>query len=482
MKHLDRTSKKRLIQPRALILWLIISLLGMLYITWVPVHPDEAYYWTWSQHLALSYYDGPPLTAWLLRVITNILGIHPWTIKLIAFLSVSASALILYRLATLLFDYEIAEKTLIIFLLIPITQATNFITSLDPLLMLFWSISLYLFWKWLDTKNIIITILLGLFLGLGFLSKYPMIIFLPSSFLVLLCSPYKKNLLSYKTYLIILVFFIISLPVLIWNQENHWISLGFQWHHGTQSHAFNWHYFYMFLLGQLGAFNPIYFIAFIIFSIKYYKDYRMPQLQFLLIPTLTVLFLFAYFGLFNRSQANWTMPAYLSASILLAYFFDKHRLSFTYWAGILFNILVIIFLKFPYFSPDRINAINPIIKFYGYSEVIENLDKNLTKAQKELPILSDTYQNASEIEFAITSHPHVCIVTPTRESQTTMLCRSLKFNLMNHEQKILWLGPESSLPLIETKTEHCKVIATSQYRYTSIDRDWVAAICFGQLS
>src|SRR4051812_5658817 len=26
---------------------------------------DEAYYWLWGQHPALSYYDHPPLSAWL---------------------------------------------------------------------------------------------------------------------------------------------------------------------------------------------------------------------------------------------------------------------------------------------------------------------------------------------------------------------------------------------------------------------------------
>ena len=33
----------------------------------LPVLEDEAYYWTWSQQLALHYYDHPPLVAWLLR-------------------------------------------------------------------------------------------------------------------------------------------------------------------------------------------------------------------------------------------------------------------------------------------------------------------------------------------------------------------------------------------------------------------------------
>src|SRR5215213_10135897 len=33
---------------------------------------DEAYYWLWSQHLQLSYYDHPPLVAWAIRLSTSL--------------------------------------------------------------------------------------------------------------------------------------------------------------------------------------------------------------------------------------------------------------------------------------------------------------------------------------------------------------------------------------------------------------------------
>jgi 4-amino-4-deoxy-L-arabinose transferase-like glycosyltransferase len=481
MNHFDRLSKTQWIKPRAAMLWSLITFFMVVYALWVPVHPDEAYYWTWSQHLALSYFDGPPLTAWCLRILTELFGTHAWTIKFIAVASVSASALLLYRLAVLLFDYEVAEKALIIFLLIPITQATNFITSLDPLLMFFWSLSLYLLWQWLHSKKLALTVLMGICLGLGFLAKYPMVLFLPSAFLILLVLGHSKEFLSYRPYLILMIFSIISLPVIVWNFENHWISLGFQWHHGTQSHQLNFHDVDMFLLAQMGALNPIYWFALIIFSIRYYKDYRMQSLQFLVIPTITVVCVFGYFGLWNRSQANWTMPAYLSASILLAYFFDKHRLSFTYWSGIALNILVILLLKFPYFSPERFDAVNPIIKFYGYHEVIDHLEKSLLENEKQFNIISDSYQDASEIELAIDRHPHVCIVTPTRESQTTLICRAFQLNLMKNKQTLLWIGPEGTLPLIQSKTEHCTIIATSHYRYRATQKNWIAAECSGTL-
>ena len=40
------------------------------------VFMDEAYYWLWGQHPALSYYDHPPLNAWLLGLSSTVFG---WT-------------------------------------------------------------------------------------------------------------------------------------------------------------------------------------------------------------------------------------------------------------------------------------------------------------------------------------------------------------------------------------------------------------------
>lgn len=46
--------------------------------------PDEAYYWLWGQHLSLSYYDHPPLHAWLQALDARIFG---WTVVGLRFLT-----------------------------------------------------------------------------------------------------------------------------------------------------------------------------------------------------------------------------------------------------------------------------------------------------------------------------------------------------------------------------------------------------------
>src|SRR5262249_27935614 len=53
----------------------LVTLAGQLwYVSARELVPDEAYYWVWSRHLALSYFDHPPMVAYLIRASTAILG------------------------------------------------------------------------------------------------------------------------------------------------------------------------------------------------------------------------------------------------------------------------------------------------------------------------------------------------------------------------------------------------------------------------
>ena len=56
-------------------------------------HSDEAYYWVWGQHLALSYLDHPPFHAWLQGLVSLVLG---WSLPAMRFLSVLTSAACLW--------------------------------------------------------------------------------------------------------------------------------------------------------------------------------------------------------------------------------------------------------------------------------------------------------------------------------------------------------------------------------------------------
>ena len=41
----------------------------------LPLHFDEAQYWDWSQNLDWGYFSKPPLLAFLIRVVTELLSL-----------------------------------------------------------------------------------------------------------------------------------------------------------------------------------------------------------------------------------------------------------------------------------------------------------------------------------------------------------------------------------------------------------------------
>lgn len=48
---------------------------------------DEAYYWLWGQHPALSYFDHPPLHAWLLWLVDFIFGWNLFSLRLLTWIT-----------------------------------------------------------------------------------------------------------------------------------------------------------------------------------------------------------------------------------------------------------------------------------------------------------------------------------------------------------------------------------------------------------
>src|SRR5882757_4231869 len=50
---------------------------------------DEPYYWMWGQHLGWSYFDHPPLHAWLLRLMSLIFGWHPISVRILTWFTLA---------------------------------------------------------------------------------------------------------------------------------------------------------------------------------------------------------------------------------------------------------------------------------------------------------------------------------------------------------------------------------------------------------
>jgi 4-amino-4-deoxy-L-arabinose transferase-like glycosyltransferase len=178
------------------------------------------------------------------------------------------------------------------------------------------------FWYALEKNTTFWWLLLGVFSGSAFLSKYSAIFLLPLALLYL--SIYKRELLwSAKTYLSLLPPLFMGLPVLYWNYKHQFVSFV---HVSTLAtkHAslFNLSSFLEFLGGQLLLVSILPFFFMLKGWLFGWKDRK---LGFLTIFSLPVFLFFLAMSLRKHVEANWSGFAYFGGFLLASYYLSKSR-------------------------------------------------------------------------------------------------------------------------------------------------------------
>ena len=196
--------------------------------------PDEAHYWDWSRHLDWSYYSKGPLVAYLIRGSCELFGplSMQWAgnlmpaIRIPAVLCGSLLLVSVYVLTVQVVQREgLALCTVCVALTLPIITAGSTLMTIDSPYTCCWGWALVLChhaifsrsaWAWWAT---------GIVVGVGILAKYTMVLFLPSVALFLLTTPaYRKQLYRPGFWIMSVLAALSSLPILIWNSQNHWVT------------------------------------------------------------------------------------------------------------------------------------------------------------------------------------------------------------------------------------------------------------------
>lgn len=175
-------------------------------LTLIPIFTDEAIYLRWSQiisgdlkYLYLPLTDGkPPLFMWLVALLMKFLpGFDPLLVgRLVSVGAGFLGMLGVYFLARQLFASKITAYLAVIFYLIcPFTFFYDRFALADTLLSAFgvWSLGLGVFL--VRTQRWLVALILGLVLGLGWLTKTPALFFLVLLPLLVLLKP--KNLVKF---------------------------------------------------------------------------------------------------------------------------------------------------------------------------------------------------------------------------------------------------------------------------------------------
>lgn len=236
--------------------WLTSLIIKLALVSLSPLTLDENYYWVWSQNLQLSYYDHPAMVAWLFAI-GNFLPV--FMLKWPAVLLGHSFFLVWDQFIKKIGFSLTQRKTFFLLAMVsPVVGMTTLVLTPDLPLLFFLSLSVYTFERALTLKTFTWYSLFGLSLGLGFTSKYHIVLIIPGILLYLFVDK-KWSQISWRgVFLSVLGFLIGASPVLIWNSQNEWISFKFQIEHGIGSQQFNNAWPIEFILSQLMILTPLF--------------------------------------------------------------------------------------------------------------------------------------------------------------------------------------------------------------------------------
>ena len=447
-------------RSREKVVLLFYTLFNIISNQFIPFYSDENYYWLWSKKLDFSYFDHPPVIAYLIKL-TTFFSNQPIFVRLSAPILVAGSAYFLYLLAKKIFDEKSAVYTFYIFISSFLVIAASTLITPDIPLMFFTSLLLYSAYVYLEEDNKKYALLAGFAAGAAILSKYPgiLIIFTLIVYMII----YKREAFKDKyLYFAVVIALLVFSPVLYWNIQNDFISFTFQLHHGiAEEKIFNPKSFFNFLGVQLVLFHPFYLLPLLYFIVRDNNRFTQKKV-YLLLPFLFVLGFFSYFAAFKHANAQWAGIAYLSAAVLLGYYFSKLKSKKILIAGMILSAIVIILIK----TPVGINYIKPIQKLFSRSGKINHFDKEIQALNLDINqydyILIDDY-HGSEVPYYFKKTDNILVLNDARFSN---------FNIWRyHDLNISMTSPLKSIPhlgkclYIGRSVGHYKEIANLFHNY-----------------
>ncbi|MBL8752877.1 MAG: glycosyltransferase family 39 protein [Planctomycetes bacterium] len=297
------------LNPRAAF-WLVALASAWMCAT-LPVFSQEAYYWTYAQHPDLSYFDHPPMVAWLIWLGTHVFGDGAFGLRCGTWLCGLGTT---WLGALLLRDFGVGARGETLWILLsvatPALAVVHFLANPDPALVFGWTGVMFAMWRarrgalgwWLAA---------GLAAGLAMLAKYSAAFLLPSGVALLLADPMlRRQLRRPGPYLAVVLASLVFLPVVVWNVQNDFESFRFQTGERFAKGEFGPKWLFEFVGGQALVVHPVLCVAIASSLAWLARRLRIdPRARWLLAFGLPLPAWFLANSLWIQVKLNWLAPA-----------------------------------------------------------------------------------------------------------------------------------------------------------------------------
>ena len=295
----------------------------------LPLDTIEAL--AWGSNLEWGFSKHPPFSAFAVEIFYTIFGSNDWAYYLLSQIFVVVSLIYVWKFSNEIFDEKI--YSLLSVLTLSGIYYYNFTTpefNVNVSQLPFWALTVYFFWKSINSNNRINWILFGIFSALGFLSKYLFIYILLAIFFyfILNIKIYKKFITNYL--LSIAISLAILTPHFIWLFKNNFITIVYGLNRSSLTNT-TWvdhlENPLVFIFKQVLILIPFFFMIFILlkkfnfkFNLKNRKNLFLISIN--LIPIILILFTSIVSG--AKIRTMWMTPFYLFFGTLFIEVFRKN--------------------------------------------------------------------------------------------------------------------------------------------------------------
>lgn len=345
----------------------------------LPVFSQEAYYWTYAQHPDLSYFDHPPMVAWLIWLGTHAFGDGSVGVRAGTFgCGLAATWLGVLLLRDFGVDRRGQAVWVVLAMVSPIVAMTHFLANPDAPLVAAWTLTTWSLWRarggalrwWL---------LAGVGAGLALLSKYSGAFLGVGGVIVLLAdAPMRRQLRGLGPWMAVAIAAVVFLPVVWWNVQNDFESFRFQTTERLDKGQFGLHWFLQFVGGQLGVLHPVVAVAIPASSWFLLKRVRLdPRAVHLLAFGAPMLGYLLVQSFWIQVKINWAAPSYVSLQLGLAMWWSEHGktwLQHAAWRRAIHS-LALVPLVVPFAPAMRLVPPGRGSSWTGWDEIAEHAEK-----------------------------------------------------------------------------------------------------------
>lgn len=319
----------------ALLLLAALTLFRLAYAARLGLAEDEAYYWQWSRHPDIAYFDGGPLIAYTIRAGTRLWGDTLLGVRFFVVLLAAATGWLLFLTARRWTSERASLWALALASVAPLFAVGSVLATYDAPQVCLWAGALYALTRTLQEDRPAGWYVVGGLVGLGTLAKLPMLFFAPSALLFLLLSPpHRRHLATPHPYFAFLLALLVCAPPLaVWNARHdglfvkHLFAVGNRT--GTASSggatavtlALRLRWMGDFWGGQILAVSPLLFVAELgallrrggrsepvaAAAHRFFLAFWAPLLAFCLLVALR-----------SRQEINWPVSAHVTALMAVA--------------------------------------------------------------------------------------------------------------------------------------------------------------------